>query len=273
MKTTTIVLSVAFLLSSIASAEGLLEWTYVDGVKEGRKDGSATLSGKKDVSLQDLRQEMKLALEDVGLGFNDLTVRDSSILMDDTALFVSTEENGGPGLVSFMGNVTLNFTRPILIEDEGASFVVGGSLHGTTDPSAHLTINIASSFLTGLDWRAVGNDSDIYLHRFMSCLFFQRLDGVFDVTIAGQGKGAQVGGFNFVGYVADETQLKEGDLAVMALVNMTDGSSWAAEGWPGYSLALVGKSSTMPSENLPEPTTGTLSLLALAGLAARRRRK
>ena len=41
--------------------------------------------------------------------------------------------------------------------------------------------------------------------------------------------------------------------------------------WSGKDITLVGKIGTEPSP-VPEPTTGTLSLLALAGLCARRRK-
>lgn len=73
----------------------------------------------------------------------------------------------------------------------------------------------------------------------------------------------------YLGYsiVADEEaaiNLITGDNQV-ALVSI--GGSLQYEGTPGQ-LALVGKISLVP-----EPTTATLSLLALAGLAARRRRK
>ncbi len=44
-------------------------------------------------------------------------------------------------------------------------------------------------------------------------------------------------------------------------------------GWTASDLSISVTTADAPSENIPEPTTATLSLLALTGLAARRRRK
>lgn len=76
-------------------------------------------------------------------------------------------------------------------------------------------------------------------------------------------------GFSYIGYTSDTNMftealsedgiLKAGEVALMDKEGISDG------------LFLVGKKGAAPAT--PEPATATLSLLALAGLASRRRRK
>ncbi len=55
--------------------------------------------------------------------------------------------------------------------------------------------------------------------------------------------------------------------------NLSPASMFSVEGW-NVEVATAAESTTLSlTKNVPEPTTATLSPLALAGLAARRRRK
>ena len=77
-------------------------------------------------------------------------------------------------------------------------------------------------------------------------------------------------GYTYVGYVKDTTTLQKGQYGYTKLLS-DDENQGAADG-----IALVFKAAAPvepPTPAVPEPTTATLSLLALAGLAARRRRK
>ena len=66
----------------------------------------------------------------------------------------------------------------------------------------------------------------------------------------------------------DNLQLGENDMIVFAWSgSATGGASGATP------IAITNVSLTATTESIPEPTTATLSLLALAGLAARRRRR
>lgn len=69
------------------------------------------------------------------------------------------------------------------------------------------------------------------------------------------------------------------DSLVIGEKNLTDGDTFLAQDY--FSGSMIGEETTLVYENgaltatglIPEPTTATLSLLALAALAARRRRK
>ncbi len=72
---------------------------------------------------------------------------------------------------------------------------------------------------------------------------------------------------------------KMGDSFTLELTNLTQASgfdttgNFTATGWDVVYNTASGKTSLTLTKTIPEPTTATLSLLALAGLAARRRRK
>lgn len=65
------------------------------------------------------------------------------------------------------------------------------------------------------------------------------------------------------------------NIALMALagIAVVDNLDNALNGGNGDAYTMTGISVTAEAELIPEPTTATLSLLALAGLAVRRRRK
>ena len=83
----------------------------------------------------------------------------------------------------------------------------------------------------------------------------------------------QHGPVQFFGKEADNTvQLGDSEVKFMGLVDALSDLAMNQVGvvWGSNDMTLVGKVGGKPT---PEPTTGTLSLLALAGLCARRRRK
>ena len=80
--------------------------------------------------------------------------------------------------------------------------------------------------------------------------------------------------FQFFGKGANNTvQLGDSEVKFMGVVASKDALQTNEVGlvWAGKDISLVGK--VEAPAPVPEPTTGTLSLLALAGLCARRRRK
>ena len=62
-------------------------------------------------------------------------------------------------------------------------------------------------------------------------------------------------------------------LTVDHLYVSLDGHNWSYDGVNGNNTSQISNLKLIVSAAAPEPATATLSLLALAGLAARRRRK
>lgn len=89
---------------------------------------------------------------------------------------------------------------------------------------------------------------------------------------AGTGVKDQHGPVQFFGTGADNTvKLGDSEVKFVGLVDALSDLAMNQVGvvWGTYDMTLVGK----VQKSVPEPTTGSLSLLALAGLCARRRRK
>ncbi len=77
----------------------------------------------------------------------------------------------------------------------------------------------------------------------------------------------------FVGTLTYDGASKSVDLGDSFAVNAITATFDGDRGYLGYVNDIKLTVSTVPPPAVPEPTTATLSLLALAGLAARRRRK
>ena len=71
-------------------------------------------------------------------------------------------------------------------------------------------------------------------------------------------------GLKNVGFIASEEELEVGQVGLIARDIIIEEREFV-----GMAVSVVGYNGSA----VPEPATGTLSLLALAGLAARRRRK
>lgn len=138
-------------------------------------------------------------------------------------------------------------TATVVEKNEGGSFVYG--LEGTT-----LTLTVKSDF--SLDSLAA--------------------DGMVTVDLISEGM------MNAI--LADLTNSETGEVTKLVTLKLTDGTTTIAadafnkvvfvnEKGEGYYGEMVGGQLLYNVERIPEPTTATLSLLALMGLAARRRRQ
>lgn len=274
-----IILAIAaqFVLSLSTHA---LEGSYLQW--DAKDDSQAIVSGAEKLSLSKLKEEISLGLDEYAGShggkkyMESLWVRDSSVIVDADSICVtySGSDEGGPFGVYISGTSSLTFDQNIFFDEQNSAFAVG------FDPITHqsvntaLTIRLTEKFVKGLEWTKLG-ENDIHVMEFMNCGFFYREPSAQVYALLGSARaGDQVGDFVFQGYVSDLKDLEEGKIALMALsVSTPWGDAQNVGEWPGYSLALVARGAEAPDLVLPEPTTGTLSLLALAGLAARRRRK
>lgn len=228
-----------------------------------------TLSEVKEKLMESMPQHgglLFLAFDNVEFSVNESTI----------AQIYSDAGEGGPLGVAFTGNVSLNFNTPLSFEDDMVGFMLGFDLASTGHTNSHLSINLQNSFLNGIEW---GKDelSNMYYYTFFKCQYFNNsgspLD--FDVRINGRGIGATIDGYEYVGYVQDPSKVQNGQIAVIPVSSESEGWDGLMPGWSGQALSLVAKPQVGRDapDLVPEPTTGTLSLLALAALAARRRKK
>lgn len=266
-----------------ASILGLLSPVlYADDFWTSQSPDEVRLENRTDVSLSEINKAMSITMEEAS-SISYLTLKESSIVVDESSIFqfMADMEHGGPSGVAFVGTVNLTIDRPLVFEDALAGFMLGidpvNALAG--EQPAHLTLNLSKAFGSNLDWLSSENEQlgDLYSYTFFKCQFFTTTpNSEFTVLLDGNGVGAKYGDYTYVGYLRDASQLQEGQIAILPNVTLTSGVENVQDNWPGMTLALVAKpqvGSNAPDLNLPEPTTGTLSLLALAGLAARRRRK
>lgn len=255
---------------------GVIQWNENSGVLDGA-----------NVSLSDVKTEvsdyMQKLLDEHGDGqgyVESLYVGDSIIRIDQDSIYqvsgyTEGEGQGGPSSITFGQNVTLLYDTPLTFRDELVGFSLGEAVYNDGEWSIEpgsLTVNLTEAFIHGLDWQP-DVDAGVYSHLIMQCSFFENYSGAPTVLLNGLGAGRVVAGFEYKGYVGGLDALEDGQIGVVAIREQTQ---WVAgtQDWPGMSLVLVAKSNVgAPDLPTPEPTTGTLSLLALAGLAARRRRK
>lgn len=136
----------------------------------------------------------------------------------------------------------------------------------TLAPSgASLVIDLTANSLQTFEAGYMGEEfNDVYILS----IVLAEISGAEHITLSGTAITAlSEMGFTYLGYASDTNMfaealsgdgiLKAGEVALMDQVGLSD------------TLMLVGKKGAAPT---PEPATATLSLLALAGLASRRRR-
>lgn len=239
-----------------------------------KNEGVVTVREQQNVSLKELKKEVELRFEDMGGYFGFLYIENSSLFVDDVSLFQATEKGWGPGNVCFIGDVTLEFNKALTFSESVSSFSVGDSLGSNVNKPGHLTLDIKPEALAALSWDS--SVAGLHTYSFLNCSYFdfaRDTDSSLNVVLAGAEAGDKIAGYTFRGYVAKAEQLQEGEIAIMSSRVLTEGWESYHQPWNGSSLAIVARGADAPDLPTPEPTTGALSLLALAGLAARRRRK
>ncbi len=184
--------------------------------------------------------------------------KDYNLTFDDT------------GAVSFIVNESLYFNQ---IYTTGAvtsytiTFGANGSLNAATKKdqtwggSIQFTQNATVTLNIGVSEEQLANTTagEIFKRTVINSTDTLK-NAIWNVTDKLTVNAIGLNGYENVGLVADVTTLQAGQYGYMKVLS-GDENSGGADG-----ISLVFKA-------IPEPTTATLSLLALAGLAARRRRK
>ena len=153
------------------------------------------------------------------------------------------------------------------------------------DTSRMLTLN-GSGNITGLGVNAAGNMTGTWTNNAAYLTSGASLVGTTErsfVYVLGTGDGTQAaGGTQIYADNADTVWSSSGLKGDLGNISTMTLESWAADAlvsmvvWSGteaYGNKELAAQAFAANQSLPEPTTATLSLLALASLAARRRRK
>ena len=151
--------------------------------------------------------------------------------------------------------------------------------------SRMLTLN-GSGNITGLGVNAEGNMTGTWTNNAAYLTSGASLVGTTErsfVYVLGTGNGTQsAGGTQIYADNADTVWSSSGLKGDLGNISTMTLESWAVDAlvsmvvWSGaeaYGNKEIAAQAFAANQSLPEPTTATLSLLALAGLAARRRRK
>ena len=218
-------------------------------------------------------------------GTTNLTLNNSSeagITFTADVINVSTMKVEAGTKAAFTGvenltlaGITLNADTQLSIGAQAAGTV--GATAATLAGGATVTGNLDLSNATTLTLDGLGNKV-VTVTGVLSLNPGENLTLSGDVltAIAGLGNGEQLNLFAAASYTLPESVLRStGDAGVQqwAIAEVFGGNTWASGnelyvGYDGAYLYVINNAAP-----IPEPTTATLSLLALAALASRRRRK
>lgn len=243
----------------------------------GKLAGTAEAPIEKN--LTELREEIRNYQDTLANPYIELLILDNVVInIDDTSLYCHPEgkEHGGPSGLAIQNSVTFNILTLSPFDDQ----FVGAAFGGFTEmhPNSTLTINLTENVVEHLKWNGAFADKEIMIAQIMSWSYFTDMNDygtptTIAATYEGKAANCDVGDYIFQGYISDLDELKEDGIALMRSDILTKAFDEGNSPWPGTTFALVARGHDAPDINVPEPATGTLSLLALAGLAARRRRK
>ena len=247
----TILLSAGFL--NIASAELKFEPT----------DNDLTISGEGNLS--EINQWMDEHKEDYTGQF--LQLKDITLTVNDFLLPTQS-------YITFQEGTKLNFNeiKEIHYDDEYMPQLYVGNTEVFPFIPGSLTISLTNGAMTGML-----NDKDLSVRvdglLLSSCYFFEVSGSNVSLVLHNE-KGEEIKEGSIYEYNGHKDEnagviynlgdLRRDQIALFFSGNYND------EGWGIGSFSVVALG---PEFVAPEPTTGSLSLLALAGLAARRRRK
>lgn len=247
----TILLSAGFL--NIASAELKFEPTVND----------LTVSGEGDLS--EINQWFDEHKEDYTGQF--LQLKDLTLTVNDFLLPTQS-------FITFQENTKLNFNeiKEIHYDEEYMPQLYVGNTEDIPPSSGSLTISLTDDAMKGM---LNGKDISVRVDGLLlSSCYFAEADGSDVSLVLHNEKGEEIlKGQKYTyneqeyvnaGVIYNLGDLKRDQIALFFSGNIDD------EGWGKGSFSIVALGHEFV---VPEPATGTLSLLALAGLAARRRRK
>ena len=167
----------------------------------------------------------------------------------ELVIYVDAQKTLGNCATGEVGSLTLNYQGDFVFTSEYITPPMDGSFNITT--------TVDSVAAAWEDAFSVDGGGSITL-----CSATRSLGDYYDLQFQFFGKGAN-----------NTVQLGDSEVKFMGVVASKDALQTNEVGlvWAGKDISLVGK--VEAPAPVPEPTTGTLSLLALAGLCARRRRK
>ena len=216
---------------------------------------AATMTAKSDSALMQMQQDASFTIADMTL--TNTTITAATV---DTKVELSNVSVGADSLVTLAkGAFTVQDQANVAMGGSACEFTTSsysGFTLGSTADAASITLNLGD--LSQLN--PMG-------------------PGVYDITILLEG--FQMTGDNASVLFAADSWLgkllaQSNNANVEISISQVDAGEAAAAGAAtgvSYSTGNVGTIITINGLNVPEPTTSTLSLLALAGLCARRRRK
>lgn len=212
-------------------------------------------------------------------GETDYTIRFVGGNSDEEQILIQINESSvmpAVGEIDFTGYCNLTFNDISTITGELPMIFVGApDISSGVDIPSKLTITFSDDAIS----KVLSNSPDPSLlteHTLISAYYFgsrptNQVDFVFGDAKKGQKYSYNGGEQVYLNMgIVPETELKPDSAALYFKGGVWDPELHSAAG--SFTVAFVGSNYT-PTVNTPEPTTGTLSLLALAGLAARRRRK
>lgn len=279
MKKTLLTLSLigALVTPSIADdhsiTEGCATWYEQNYEPFDLKDPSQGTTSAKGVVVSFAKNPLSLAqlnsdvstLAEQTKEVETVRIEDCTITVDDVAF--------PPAWVEFFSGCELDFTGACTIEDGTAAVSVGAYRTKVDNPTELLPIAGALTFkctegIAGNEkWQSKG---EYIMEDLMLCQFFDdgkdlygsELNFVFGTASVGDVDAYS--GLRNVGFIDSKEKLQVGQVGLIARDIFTEEREFV-----GMAVSVVGYNGPV----VPEPATGTLSLLALAGLAARRRRK
>lgn len=217
---------------------------------------------KNPLSLAQLNSDVStlaVQTEDV----ETVRIEDCTITVDDVVF--------PPAWVEFFSGCELDFTGACAIEDEIAAVSVGAQRAKVDNPTllpiaGALTFKCTEGIAGNEKWQSKG---DYITEDLLRCMYFDdgteygsKLSFVFGDAEINQTDTNS--GLKNVGFIDDKADLGIGEVGLLIQFVEED-----ERGFTGSVVSVVGYNGPAA----PEPATGTLSLLALAGLATRRRRK
>ena len=202
-----------------------------------------------------------------------------SVSLDDVTVMLGSEEKGPAhiimddeldvGFVSMVTGCTLTYNNtygktPLIVTDNSEdwpTYLQGLAINfaPTTAWENHYECQLLGSDTGNSGYQIWGTPANPKedLQTYLSNFHF---------TLGGLAEGLQLA--SSTGFVASREDVKEGQVGILL-----DGFEIYDTSVMLRGLTLVANVSSKEAPVVPEPSTGTLSLLALAGLCARRRRK
>ena len=221
---------------------------------------AASLTAKSDAALVQMQQDASFTIA-------DMTLTNTTITVATVNTQVSFDN------VTMSGAVVLRNLKVAMSDVQvaaGGSEGSKGTFKGSTTLLSGITMNAGSSLTVDLgdlsSYAAMGPgkyDLSITLSGFSMA----------DFVGAYADSALQFAADSWLGKLLAQSNNANVEISISQAADVGEAAAAGAATGVSYSTGSVGTIITITGLNVPEPTTSTLSLLALAGLCARRRRK